>query len=132
MNGNYKTIKKKLITAITISLLIVIPITIFLLIKPSILLKLIYHTNEGIPYIKVLAPICILEYIQAPLTTCLDAIGKSKDNLTSSIIGMTSRTILLLVLTRFKIGLWSLIISISTNIILTTLYEIKKVRTYLT
>jgi hypothetical protein len=45
---------------------------------------------------------------------------------------MTSRTILLLILTRFKIGLWSLIISISTNIILTTLYEIKKVRMYLT
>ena len=132
VNGNYKTIKKKLITAITLSLLIVIPITIFLLIKPSILLTLIYHTNEGISYIKVLAPICILEYIQAPLTTCLDAIGKSKDNLTSSIIGMTSRTILLIILTRFQIGLWSLIISISTNIILTTLYEIKKVRTYLT
>ena len=130
--GKKKEIKKKLYFSITLSLIIVIPITIFLILKPQVLLKLIYHTNKGINYIKILAPICILEYIQAPLTTCLDAIGKSKDNMKSSFIGMFTRIILLLILTKFKIGLWSLIISISMNIILTTLYEIKKVRKYLT
>ena len=130
--GNKKDIKKKLYFSITLSLIIVIPITIFLILKPQVLLKLIYHTNKGINYIRVLSPICILEYIQAPLTTCLDAIGKSKDNMKSSFIGMSTRIILLLILTKFKIGLWSLIISISMNIILTTLYEIKKVRKYLT
>ncbi len=131
-DNNKKEIKKKLYFSITLSLIIVIPITIFLVLKPQVLLRLIYHTNKGKNYIRVLSPICILEYIQAPLTTCLDAIGKSKDNMKSSFIGMSTRIILLLILTEFKIGLWSLIISISMNIILTTLYEIKKVRKYLT
>ena len=129
---NIKSIKKKVSYIILLSLLIGIPTTIILLLKGDLLLKTIYHTNLGFNYIKILSPICLLQYIQAPLSTTLDALGKSKVNLISTILGTTIRTISLIIFSYFKIGIYSLIISISLNIIITTLYQIKKVRYYLT
>ena len=132
VNNNIKSIKKKVSYIILISLLIGIPTTIILLLKGDLLLKLIYHTNLGFNYLKILAPICLLQYIQAPLSTTLDALGKSKINLISTILGTTIRTISLIIFSYLKIGIYSLIISISLNILITTLYQIKKVRYYLT
>ena len=129
---NIKSIKKKVSYIILLSLLIGVPTTIILFLKGDFLLKTIYHTNLGFNYIKILSPICLLQYIQAPLSTTLDALGKSKTNLISTILGTITRTISLIVFSYFKIGIYSLIISISLNIIITTLYQIKKVRHYLT
>lgn len=129
---NIKSIKKKVSYIILLSLSIAIPVTIILFFKGDLLLKLIYHTNLGFNYIKILAPVCLLQYIQAPLSTTLDALGKSKINLISTLIGTITRTISLIIFSYFKIGIYSLIISISLNIIITTLYQIKKVRYYLT
>ena len=132
VKNNLKSIQKKVSYIIFLSLLIGIPITIILLFKGDQLLQLIYHTNLGFNYIKILAPICLLQYIQAPLSTTLDALGKSKINLISTILGTITRTISLIIFSYLKIGICSLIISISLNIIITTLYQIKKVRYYLT
>ena len=129
---NIKSIKKKVSYIILLSLSIAIPVTIILFFKGDLLLKLIYHTNLGFNYIKVLAPVCLLQYIQAPLSTTLDALGKSKINLITTLIGTITRTISLIIFSYLKIGIYSLIISISLNIIITTLYQIKKVRHYLT
>ena len=128
---NYKTIFKRMNLAIIFSLGIGIPVSILLLINPAFFLSLIYHTREGISYIKVLAPICLLEYLQAPLSSCLDGIGKTKDNMKASIIGMSTRTILLFLFSFLKIGIWSYILSLSFNILFTTLYQILKVKKYL-
>lgn len=132
VKNNLKSIKKKVSYIIFLSLLIGIPITIILLFKGDQLLQLIYHTSKGYNYLKILAPICLLQYIQAPLSTTLDALGKSKINLISTILGTITRTISLIIFSYLKIGIYSLIISISLNIIITTLYQIKKVRYYLT
>lgn len=132
VNKNIKSIKKKVSYIILLSLLIGIPITIILIIKGDVLLQLIYHTKEGIEYIKILSPICLFQYIQSPLSTTLDALGKSKTNLISTLIGTITRTISLIIFSYLKIGIYSLIISISLNILITTFYQIKKVRYYLT
>ncbi|MBR3146253.1 MAG: oligosaccharide flippase family protein [Bacilli bacterium] len=132
VKNNLKSIKKKVSYIIFLSLLIGIPITIILLFKGDQLLQLIYHTSKGYNYLKILAPVCLLQYIQAPLSTTLDALGKSKINLISTILGTITRTISLIIFSYSKIGIYSLIISISLNIIITTLYQIKKVRYYLT
>ena len=132
VKNNLKSIKKKVSYIIFLSLLIGIPITIILLFKGDQLLQLIYHTSKGYNYLKILSPVCLLQYIQAPLSTTLDALGKSKINLISTILGTITRTISLIIFSYSKIGIYSLIISISLNIIITTLYQIKKVRYYLT
>ncbi len=129
---NYKEVKRKIKQSIIYSLLIGIPITILFILIPDIFLKYIYNTNQGIEYIKVLAPICLIQYIQAPLLSSLDAMGKSKDSMKATTIGVIIRTIFLIILSPLKIGIWSLIISISLNVIVVTIYSIKKVRYNLT
>lgn len=123
--------RRKIKQGIFFSLLIGIPSTILFLICPEIFLKLIYNTTEGVNYIRVLAPFCLLQYIQAPLSFSLDAMGKSSDNMKATLYGTIARTVLLFLLSFLKIGIWSLIISTSINIIIVTFYNSYKVRQYL-
>ncbi|MBR2828129.1 MAG: oligosaccharide flippase family protein [Bacilli bacterium] len=128
---NKKNIKKTLTLAIILSLGISTLATITLVNCPSLLLEKIYHTKEGVNYIKILAPICILQYIEYPLSITLDAFGKTKENLKISIINLIIRTFLLYLFSLLKIGIYSLILTISINIIITSTYLIKKVRKHL-
>lgn len=130
--GNYDSVKRKIKQAIYYSLLIGIPVTIFFIFLPEIPLQLIYHTTEGTNYIRFLAPICLFQYIQSPLSSSLDAMGKSKDGMTATLLGQIVRLTFLVLLSLLKIGLWGLIIAISLNVLVVTFYSIKKVRYHLT
>ena len=129
--NNIKEVRRKIKQAIFFSLLIGIPSTICFIIFPNFFLKLIYNTTEGAKYMIFLAPFCLIQYIQAPLSFSLDAIGKSKDNMKATLYGTIVRTSFLFILSFFKIGIWSLIISTSINVCVVTLYNIKKVKKYL-
>lgn len=130
--GNYDSVKRKIKQAIYYSLLIGIPVTIFFIFLPEISLRFIYHTTEGTNYIRFLAPICLFQYIQSPLSSSLDAMGKSKDGMTATLLGQIVRLTFLVLLSLLKIGLWGLIIAISLNVLVVTFYSIKKVRCHLT
>lgn len=125
---NYAYTKKKIKQAIIISLGIGIIFTISFIIIPNNILKLIYNTNEGATYLKYFAPICLLQYIVAPLSMSLDAMGKSKDNLIITITISIIRTICLPLFALLKIGIWALIISTSINIVVDTIMSLKKVK----
>ncbi len=131
VHKNYKYTKKKIKQAILYSLIIAIPYTLLLMLKPEIPLKFIYNTNEGITYIRFLAPICLFQYIQSPLAFCLDAMGKSKISMKSTLYGTMIRTSLLFLLSFLKIGLWGLVLSTSLNILFVTFYQLKKVKEFL-
>ena len=126
-----KVITKNLSLSIILSLIISLISTIILICFPSFLLQLIYHTNEGITYIKFLAPITILEYLEYPLSVTLDSFGKSKDNLLVALISLLLRISLLYILSYLRIGLYSLIITISINILITFILLLKKVRKHI-
>ena len=130
--GNYTFVRRKIKQAILYSLAIGIPVTIFFVIFPEFPLKLIYHTNEGISYMRFLAPVCLFQYIQSPLSSCLDAMGRSRDAMVATTIGVVIRSIFLVLLSLLNIGLWGLIIAISLNVFAVTFYSLKKVRSYLT
>lgn len=127
-NKNYDYSKKKIKQAIFFSLLIGVPITILFEIIPEIPLKLIYNTTKGVTYLKILAPICLLQYIQSPLSSSLQAMGKAKIAMKSTFFGILIRTSLLFILSYLKIGMWGLIIADSINIIFVTAYQAKKIR----
>lgn len=129
---NYELVKRKIKQAIYYSLLIGIPVTIFFIFLPEIPLRFIYHTTEGTNYIRFLAPVCLFQYIQSPLSSSLDAMGKSKDGMTATLLGQIVRLTFLVLLSLLKIGLWGLIIAISLNVLVVTFYSIKKVRYHLT
>lgn len=125
--GNILYVKNKIKQAIFFSLIIGIPITLVFMFTPNIPLKLVYNTNEGINYIKLLSPIFLLLYIQSPLVTSLHAMNKAKDTLIATTIGMIIRTSLLFVLSFLNIGLYGLIFATMSNIIIVTIINLIKV-----
>jgi len=123
--------KNKIKQAIFICLLIGIPVTIFFELFPTLPLKIIYNTTQGVNYIRILAPICLFQYIQAPLSASLDAMGKSSCNMKATLVGMIFRTILLYTTSLLKIGMYSLVIATLANVLFVTFYSLKKVIKYL-
>ena len=124
----YKYVKYKILQAIFFSLLIGIPATIIFEIIPVIPMKLIYGTTKGIIYLKVLAPIALLHYIQSPLTATLQAMGKAKEAMNGTLGGTIIRTISLLAFSLLHIGMWGLIIAVSLNIIYVTLHQMNEIK----
>ena len=125
----YNLVSNKIKQAIICSLIIGIPSTLIFTIIPEIPLRLIYNTKEGINYIKFLAPICLLHYIQSPISSSLQAMNKAKLSFKGTLYGTIIRTILLFILS-FKLGMWALIIATSINILFVTIYDyisVKKV-----
>lgn len=125
---NYNYIEKKIKQAILFCLLIGIPATIIFELFPHILLKLLFNTSKGINYIKVIAPICLLHYIQSPISSSLQAMNKAKISMFGTLFGMIIRTISLFILSYLKIGMWSLIFATSINIVFVTLYDLYNIK----
>lgn len=124
-------IKKKLKQAILISLAIGIPITITLMAIPQFFLKLIYNTNQGVNYLRLLAPFFLLYYIEAPLAITLQGLNKAKDIMYHTVKGITSKLMILTIFSYLKIGMLGLLFSIISNIIITTFFHYKSLRKYL-
>lgn len=121
--GHYKYVKNKIRLAIFLSLLIGIPATIIFELVPEIPMKLIYNNISGIEYIKVLAPIALFHYIQAPLTASLQAMGKAKEAMNGTLIGTIVRIITLYLFSNMHIGLWGLVFSSGINMIVVTTHQ---------
>ena len=126
--NNIRKVKLKLKFSIILSLLIGGISTSLFIIYPELFLKTIYHTNKGINYIRILSPFFLFFYISTPISTTLDAIGKTKEHMNTIISATLIRTILLFTLSLFHIGLYSLIISTSINILYTTIIDYKKLK----
>ena len=118
---NIYKVKKIIILGILLSIIISLPITILFIIYPNLLLQIIYHVQTGSNYLKTFALFSILLYLQAPLSSCLDAMGKSKDNMIITLIGTITRTFILTITSLLNIGMWCLILSSCINTIITTL-----------
>ena len=131
INKNYKYTSKKIKEAILYSLLIGIPFTIIIMIFPSFFLNLLYKTTEGVNYIRFMAPICLLHYIQAPLTSTLQAMNKAIDAFKATLVATILRIISLFILCHMHIGMYALLISSGINILYVTIHHIIKIKRYL-
>ena len=120
---NYQYIKDKLKIAITLSLSIGMVATIIFELTPDIPMKLIYHNIIGIKYLKILAPVALMHYIQSPLTACLQAMGKAKEAMNGTLTGTIIRTVFLFIFSLSHIGMWAVIWSTTINIIYVTLHQ---------
>ena len=123
--------KSKIKQSIIFSMIIGIPTTIILFLVPEIPLKFIYNTTKGSLYMKFIAPICLLYYFQTPLSSSLQAMGKANDSLKGTIIGVTSKLIVLAIGSNLGIGLWGLVFATCINIIVVTIYDYMRVKKHL-
>ncbi len=127
---DYKEARRKLKQAIMFSLLIGIPCAFIFELFPGFILKFLYNTSDGILYTRILAPILLIQYVQSLFSCTLNAIGKSKSALLSTILGVFVKNISLIIFT-FLFNVWGLVISLTLNIIIVTLHQYNNVKMYL-
>lgn len=120
---NYSYTKYKIKQAITISLVIGVPCTLLFMTIPDYFLNLIYNTSKGLEYIKIIAPIFLVYYIQGPLTASMQAMGLAKEAMMGTLIGSIIRTIILFSLSLCSIGMWGFLIANIINILFITLHH---------
>ena len=128
--GNNEMCKKRIKQIVLISCSIGGLSTLIITLFPTFFLNVLYHTTLGLDYIRLLSPFTILFYVEYPLINALQALGKSKSAMKCTIISSIIRLISIASLSLLKIGMYSLILSIIINLLLSTyLYakEIKKV-----
>ena len=124
----YKDTKRKLKQGILFSLIIGIPATILFLLFPEFLINLIYDTTEGVEYIYFLAPVILLHYLETPLSSSLQAMGKAKETFNISLKTTCIRTISLFLLLFLKIGMWGFVFSLTISIIYSTYEHFKYIK----
>ena len=120
-----KRIKQSLYSSFFLGLIC----NIFLFIFAPFILKIIFNTTEGINYIRVIAPFFLLFYIEAPLSSILQAMDKPKETARITLNGVIIKTIVLTVTSFFHIGIYSLVIAEITSILFVVYYnyiELKK------
>ena len=130
-HGFINVVKRKIKQGIFFSLVIGIPCTLVFLFIPSIPLRFIYNTTLGVSYIRIMAIVCVLYYIQSPISSSLQAMGYASDSMRGTLFGMIIRSVVLIIGCSIHIGMWGLIIATSTNIVFVTIYDYLKVRKYL-
>ena len=123
-----KRIKQIVLISSSIGAFSTLIITVF----PSFFLNILYHTKEGLDYIRILSPFTILFYIEYPLINALQALGKSKNAMKCTIISSVVRLISIFTLSLLKIGMYSLILSIIINLLLSTYLYTKEIKKILT
>jgi stage V sporulation protein B len=127
-NKRFTYVKNKLKQAIIFSVSIGLITTILFMIYPTFFLNLVYDTNEGLEYLKVLAPFFLIYYIQVPLTATLQSINRAKEAMNSTLIGMIIKITLIFILFPFKMGLYALIIASIVNIFIVTILNYKHIK----
>ena len=127
-NKKYKETKRKLILACKLSLLIGIICTIILFIFPEKCLKLLFNTTLGANYLQITSIIFLISYILNPLSSCMQAMDKSKQLMKINIIGVIIKTSLLFILTYLNINMWPLIIACGVQYIYITIRIINVIR----
>ena len=110
-----------LIFAITLS-----KYTIIITIYPTFFLRLLFNTTKGVDYIRLLSPFIVLFYIESPLINSISALGNTKDLLKITIKVSIIRIISIIIFSFMKIGMYSLLITIIINLIISTYLYNKK------
>ena len=115
--NNKKMVKRRLLQSLSFAFIIGIISSMGIFFFRESLLQTVYNTNSGVNYIKILAPVFVLFYLEAPLMSTLQAIGKSVITMKITTIGVIVKLVSLAILSLCHIGIYSLIYAEIINII---------------
>ena len=125
---NITMLKRRLKQALFYSFLIGITCSLILFFFRNPILNIVYNTTRGSDYIFALAPFFVLFYLEAPLSSALQALDESKKAMQITLIGSIIKMIIMTVLGFCKIGLFALVISEIINIIIVVYLNFKNVK----
>ena len=116
-DGNMIMVKRRIKQALLFAFVIGLGFSIFIFLFRDPLLFSLYKTTIGSKYIKILAPIFVLFYLEGVLTSSLQAMGYAKTTMKISLYGVLIKLIFLSILSLCHIGIYSLVISEIINIL---------------
>lgn len=126
---NIKMVKRRFNQALLFSFVLGLFFSTLIFIFRDTLLWTLYRTTNGSDYIKILAPFFVLFYLETPIISTLQGLGKAKYTMKITFWGVIIKNVTLAVFSLFKIGIYGLIISEIINILFvvaTNFYKIKK------
>ena len=126
--NNYLMVKKRLKQALSYSFVIGLFFSFFLFFTRDFFLHLLYNTTRGSEYIFTLAPFFVLFYLEAPLSSALQALDQAKVSMKITLYGCILKLVVMTILGFGKIGLYALVISEILNIIFVVSLNAKAVR----
>jgi len=127
-NKNFDMVKRRLKQAISYSILIGSICTFLLFLFRNPLLQLLYKTEKGSEYIFTLAPFFVLFYLEAPLSSALQAMDDAVSTMKISLYGILLKLFIMSILSLCHIGIYSLVISEIVNIIFVVYLNFKAIK----
>jgi len=125
--NNKSMIKRRFFQATGFSFIIGFLFSMLIFFFREQLLSIVYNTTLGVDYIKVLAPFFVLFYLEAPIISTLQALGKSKATMQVTFYGQIIKLVTIVLLSNLKIGIYSLIYAEIINIIFVVLANLKHI-----
>lgn len=125
---NYHMVKRRFKQALFFSFILGVFFSTLIYIFRKPLLWYLYHTTSGLEYIKVLAPIFVLFYLETPMISTLQGLGEAKYTMKITFWGVLLKNLVLAVFSFLKIGIYGLIISEIANIIFVVLANYLKIK----
>ena len=108
---NIIMVKRRFKQALILSFIVGILFSATIYLFRDFLLSTLYNTTNGSNYIKVLAPFFVLFYLEGPLQSVLQAVGKAKTCMYITLIAIVIKLISMSVLSLIHIGMYSLVIA---------------------
>ncbi len=122
--NNHKLFKKRCLQGIIFALVIGLTSSITITIFRNQILSLLYHSSNGSNYIKILGPFFTLFYLEAILSSILQATNKNKRILLITIISSFSKIIITIILCNLFKNIMGLVYSEIINIIIAVILYI--------
>ena len=125
---NTEMVKRRLKQAVILSFIVggIASASIYLFRVP--LLSTLYNTTKGSEYIEILAPFFVLFYLEGPLQSVLQAIGKAKTSMFITMAAVTVKLVTMSVLSLCHIGMYSLVIAEIIDIFIIVILCVKAIR----
>ena len=125
---NYVMVKRRLKQAIILSFLVGGVFSGFIYLFKEPLLLTLYNTTKGCEYIEILAPFFVLFYLEGPLQSVLQAIGKAKTTMFITMVAVIVKLSTMAILSMCHIGMYSLVIAEIIDIFIIVILCVKAIR----
>lgn len=125
---NYIMVKRRLKQAIILSFIVGLIFSSFIYLFREPLLSTLYNTTKGSEYIEVLAPFFVLFYLEGPLQSVLQAVGKAKTTMFITMVAVITKLVTMAILSLCHIGMYSLVIAEIIDIFIIVILCVKAIR----
>lgn len=125
---NLIMVKRRLKQAVILSFIVGGIFSAFIYLFREPLLSTLYNTTKGSEYIEILAPFFVLFYLEGPLQSVLQAIGKAKTTMFITMVAVITKLVTMSILSLCHIGMYSLVIAEIIDIFIIVILCVRAIR----